>query len=245
MHCRLLVLLLILSLNASSQSTEKRHFKSSYWQFFNVEHHFQDSSKVYFEQNWRFDRFINSFKEEGAFQNLYRLHHMLGYSYRISPHWNLGGDIKFVNFHDHNEWFIKPYLTHSGQAKNFLFSQELALEYIAKPESDNPSIKVYDLGRLSFKFSLSRDIKLFNQTFGFGTFYRLFFIKELGNDDSVFSDRYIDKTRWRVEAYYKPSDNWKLSVFSYRETDYYANTLNSTNINNVRPRWGTEVKYTF
>ncbi|MBW8050589.1 MAG: hypothetical protein FVQ77_09665 [Cytophagales bacterium] len=236
-----------------SQSTaSKRYRDPALWHSLKADYFLKNGSLIYFESNYRssVNPIFNNLGDRFPANNFFRIHNLLGFEYKASPHWYPGISGKFVNLSNEYIFYTKPYLYHKGFFKGIEFIKEGAFELLSFQKSN-------DLARFSAMVILAKEIKLNNNDtlknshnlkflFSYQIF-QIFVINDRGN--VPYDRRRFDKTRLRFDIEYILNDKFSIDVFAMRETDYFYSDASGSfpegNLNFVTPTFGLELKYTF
>ena len=230
----------------SQSTTSKKYRDPELWHSLKADYFLKNGSLIYFESNYRsnVNPIFNNLGDRFPANNFFRIHNLLGFEYKVSPHWYPGISGKFVNRSNPNEYifYTNPYLYHKGFFKGIEFIKEGAFELLSFQKSN-------DLARLSARVILAKEINLtkkavphllrevsegeiprsrseqalknsHNLKFLFS--YRLFQIFVINDPDNVpYDRRRFDKTRLRFDIEYILNDKFSIDVFAMRETDYF------------------------
>jgi len=250
----------------SQSTTSKKYRDPALWHSLKADYFLKNGSLIYFESNYRssVNPVFNNLGDRFPINNFFRIHNLLGFEYKASPHppagswgmtdgranWYPGISGKFVNLSNEYIFYTKPYLYHKGFFKGIEFIKEGAFELLSFQQSN-------DLTRLSARIILAKEIRLNNNDtlknshnlkflFSYRVF-QIFVINEPGN--VPYDRRRFDKTRLRFDIEYILNDKFSIDVFAMRETDYFYSDASGSflegNLNFITPTFGLELKYTF
>lgn len=248
MFQRLLLIINIFSFatcsSFSQSTTSKKYRDPALWQSLKSDYFLKNGSLIYFESNYRssVNPIFNNLGDRFPANNFFRIHNLLGFEYKASPHWYAGISGKFVNLSNEYIFYTKPYIYHKGFIKGIEFIKEGAFELLSYQKSN-------DLARLSAMVILAKEINLtkkavpdllreFNgdeiprsrseqalrnsHNLKFLFSYRVLQIFVINDPDNVpFDKRRFDKTRLRFDIEYILNDKLSIDLFAMRETDYW------------------------
>ncbi|MBX9851414.1 MAG: hypothetical protein K2X86_06600 [Cytophagaceae bacterium] len=256
----LYILLLFPGLCAAQNISDKLVKQSqptSYWTTFRFDYYLKSGSFFFVENNNRFnignDRQFpvgNTF----PFNSIYRTYILAGYEHKASEKWYLGLSEKFVILPFRKSLYTRVNISHRGKLSKLKFVKEAAFEHLNHSKSNNPNIIIENEGRVSFSPALIKELSLKEKPLYIILAYRAYMLFDFNKDSfSSYDKRVIDKTRLRFELAYKISENWMLSLFTMRDTDY-SYQLQQTDIsgnilveearvNKVTPTFGLTVNF--
>jgi len=160
----------IISPSFSQSTASKRYRDPALWQSLKADYFLKNGSLIYFESNYRssFNPIFNNLGDRFPANNFFRIHNLLGFEYKASPHWYPGISGKFVDLSNEYIFYTQPYLYHkgyingkgkmeNGRWKGIEFIKEGAFELLSYQKSN-------DLARLSARVILAKKINLTKKT---------------------------------------------------------------------------------
>ncbi len=241
--CRVVLIIYIIAcsfFNIYAQETRRTWSALTVWNNYEFNANISGQELLYAQAGLRFGTISNNYSTQGILSKLYRSHLLLGYE-KSTVHWSYGLNAKPTFYPDYADVYTRPYAIHIGNlADNLEFSQCFSVEYLVRGKHPNANIVRNDLGRLSLTFGLLKRIETDKLFLEFIFSSRFIFINEFGQADDIYAQRFVDKSRLRLQVNWGITDRIIVSAFGMKDTDYFLISATSPeeNLNSSVPVLG-------
>jgi len=250
---RKLYFLLLFILPVSLQAQSKISASTTIWPELQLSTDLGEDGVLFFRNQYRIntDSRYNDLKDSGILSNFERIEFSLGYEHTLSDHWRGGAIVRYAIEDFPKSSFYSLFLRHNGVLKSLYFNKQLLAEYVKQEEMDA-------FGRFRLSAELGKRLPLKSKFITPSISYEALIRSEFGKADDNADQRTIDRTQLRAGVTYELTENFRISPYFIRQTEYYYvlvppvydedGTLLkdgfTTKRNRITPIIGLELKYT-
>lgn len=248
-----LYMLLLLALPCLTQAQSKVSAPAAIWPELQVSYGLGEDGLLFFRNQYRIntDGRYNDLQESGVLSGFERVELALGYEHTLSGHWRGGAMFRFAAEDYPKTSFYSLFLRHNGNIRSLFFNKQAMAEYMNQQDQEGQARfrLAAELGR---RFPLRS--RFVTPSISYEALVLAGFSKEEGMSNG---QRYIDRTRLRLNLAYELTEKLRITPYFMRQTDYYYVLVPpvydeqeqlveegyTTRRNRISPVVGIELKY--
>ena len=248
-------MLLLLAFPLLAQAQSKVNSPAAIWPELQVSYGVGEDGLLFFRNQYRIntDGRYNDLKENGVLSGFERVELALGYEHMLSEHWRGGAMFRYAAEDYPKTAFYSLFLRHNGNIRGLFFNKQVMAEYMNQQDQDA-------LGRFRLHAELGKRLPLRNRFITPSLSYEALVLADFNKEEGASNEqRYIDRTRLRLNLTYEMTDKLRITPYFMRQTDYYYVLVPpvydeqeqlveegyTTKRNRISPVVGLEIKYTF
>lgn len=248
----LFLLITALPIKQAALAQNKVTASAAIWPEFQVSGSVGESGLFFIQNQYRIntDPRFNDFSNGGLLSNFERIQISLGYEHAFSGHWRGGGIWRYAAEDFPSTNFYTLFLRHSGALKSLFFNKQLLVEYVNQEKHDAT-------GRYRLMAELGKRFPVKQLYITPSVSYEAGLFTNFRKETSTSEERFIDRTRLRLNMTLEVSTKFRITPYFMRQTDYYYveippvydenNVLIEngyrTKRNRISPVAGIELKY--
>ena len=250
-----LYFILLLALPFLAQGQSKISSPTAIWPELQASYGLGEDGLLFFRNQYRIntDGRYNDLKESGAFSGFERVELALGYEHALSEHWRGGAMFRYAAEDYPKTSFYSLFLRHNGNIRSLFFNKQLMAEYMNQQDQEA-------LGRFRMQGEFGKRLPLRSRFMTPSLSFEALVLADFNKAEGTGNEeRYIDRTRLRLNLTYEMTEKLRITPYSMRQTDYYYVLVPpvydaqeqlleegyTTTRNRISPVVGLEVKYTF
>jgi hypothetical protein len=252
-HVLLLLLIAFLPTTKQVLAQSKITASTAVWPELQVSFGVGESSLFFFQNQYRIntDSRFNDFKDTGLLSNFERIQVSLGYQYTFTNYWRGGMLWRYAAEDFPSTSFYTLFIRHSGTIKKLFLNKQFLVEYVNQEGQEAT-------GRYRLMAELGKRFPIKNTYLTPSLSYEAAIFTNFRQESSLSQERFIDRTRLRLNITYEVNPKLRVTPYFMRQTDYYYVEIPPvydendmlvengyrTKRNRISPVIGVELKYT-